>query len=300
MIYPVAIAGILFLVGFFALFFIFSAPSPESALLTRVTREADSGQSGGEKRAALLSARGLGELIGRVRKLVGSDPNPEIARRLALAGYRKPEHVDAFLGVRLLLPALAGTAVAFVIKDSVFFWFVIAVLGGFFAPDLWLTRAVSIRRERVRLALPDALDLLAICMEAGLGLDQAIVRVGHDLRITHPEISEEFMQVNLEQRAGNPRVAAWRAMADRVSVETVRSFVNMLVQTERFGTPISRSLGVFADALRTRRRQEAEEKAAKTTIKLVLPLVFFIFPGIFIVTVAPAVIQIMRNFGKLI
>jgi tight adherence protein C len=137
-------------------------------------------------------------------------------------------------------------------------------------------------------------------MEAGLGLDQAIVRVGNDLRITHPEISEEFMQVNLEQRAGNPRIAAWRALADRVNVETVRSFVNMLIQTERFGTPISRSLGVFADALRTRRRQEAEEKAAKTTIKLVLPLVFFIFPGIFIVTVAPAVIEIWRNFSKLI
>src|SRR5487761_73736 len=300
MTYPVVVAGILLLVGFFALFLVLSAPSPESALLTKVTRDTESVQSGSEKRAALLSARGLGQLLGGVRRLVGSDPNPEIARRLALAGYRKPEHVDIFLGVRLLLPAVAGIAVAFFIKDNVIFWFVIAVLGAFFAPDLWLTRAVGIRREHIRLGLPDALDLLAICMEAGLGLDQAIVRVGQDLRITHREISEEFMQINLEQRAGNPRIAAWRAMADRVGIETVRSFVNMVVQTERFGAPVSRSLGVFADALRTRRRQEAEEKAAKTTIKLVLPLAFFIFPSMFIVTVAPAVIAIMRNFGKLL
>jgi hypothetical protein len=119
MIHTVAIAGILFLVGFFALFFILSAPSPESALLTKVTRDADSGQSSDEDRSVMLSARGFGIWLGRIRRLVGSDPNPEIVRRLALAGYRKPEHVDIYLRIRLLLPALAGTAVAFVIKESV-------------------------------------------------------------------------------------------------------------------------------------------------------------------------------------
>jgi tight adherence protein C len=113
-------------------------------------------------------------------------------------------------------------------------------------------------------------------------------------------LSEELLQINLEQRAGNPRIGAWRNMADRVDVESVRSFVNMLVQTERFGTPISKSLGAFSDALRTQRRQRAEELAAKTTIKLVIPLVLFIFPSIFIVTVVPAVITLMKSFGTVI
>ena len=124
------------------------------------------------------------------------------------------------------------------------------------------------------------------------------MRVGHELKLSHRELSEEFLQINLEQRAGNPRIGAWRNMADRVNVESVRSFVNMLVQTERFGTPISRSLGAFSDALRTQRRQQAEEVAAKTTIKLVFPLVFFIFPCIFIVTIAPAIMSIIKAFSE--
>ena len=136
------------------------------------------------------------------------------------------------------------------------------------------------------LSLPDALDLLAICMGAGLGLDQAIVRVGHELATSHRELSEEFLQINLEQRAGARRLDAWKAFADRADVENVRSFVAMLVQTDRFGTPISNALSTFSDTLRVQRRQRAEELAAKTTIKLVIPLVLFIFPNIFIVTVA--------------
>lgn len=296
--YTLVIPGVLLLIVSFALFFLVGAPSPESARLAEVTRIASPLSEESEKRLRLLSASGLSHLFGGIRKLIGSDPNPEVVRRLALAGYRKSEHADIFLGIRLLLPALAGLAVAFFVKDNTIFWFFLAVTGAFFAPDVWLSQAIVKRKERIRLGLPDALDLLSICIEAGLGLDQAIVRVGHDLGITHKEISDEFTQINLEQRAGNPRITAWRAMADRTGVANVRSFVNMLVQTERFGTPISRSLGVFADALRTQRRQEAEEKAAKTTIKLVLPLVFFIFPSIFIVTVAPAVIAIMKSFSK--
>jgi tight adherence protein C len=137
-------------------------------------------------------------------------------------------------------------------------------------------------------------------MEAGLGLDQAVVRVGQELRLSHPELSEELLYINFEQRAGVPRLAAWKAFADRADVESVRSFVGMLIQTDRFGTPISRSLGTFSDALRTQRRQLAEEMAAKTTIKLVLPLVFFILPEVFIVTVAPAVLIIMKNLGHIV
>jgi tight adherence protein C len=217
-----------------------------------------------------------------------------------LAGYRKPFHADIFAGTRLLLPVIAGFAVALWIKENVIFFFILAVVLAFFLPEFWLNYAINKRREHIKRSLPDALDLLAICMEAGLGLDQAIVRIGQELRLSHPELSEELLQINLEQRAGNPRIGAWRNMADRVDVESVRSFVNMLVQTERFGTPISKSLGAFSDALRTQRRQRAEELAAKTTIKLVIPLVLFIFPSIFIVTVVPAVITLMKSFGTVI
>jgi tight adherence protein C len=148
--------------------------------------------------------------------------------------------------------------------------------------------------------LPDALDLLVICMEAGLGLDQAILRVGQELKISHPALSEEFVLIGLEQRAGKPRLEAWRNMADRAGVESVRQFVQMLVQTERFGTPISKSLGAFADSLRVRRRQQAEEMAAKTTIKMIPPLVLFIFPNLFIVLLGPAAIMIWRNLAKVL
>jgi tight adherence protein C len=136
-------------------------------------------------------------------------------------------------------------------------------------------------------------------MEAGLGLDQAIVRVGQEMGVSHRELSEEFLQINFEQRAGGRRLDAWKAFADRAHVESVRSFVAMLAQTDRFGTPISKALATFSDTLRTQRRQRAEEMAAKTTIKLVIPLVFFIFPDIFIVTIGPAIISIMKNIGHI-
>ena len=167
---------------------------------------------------------------------------------------------------------------------------------GFLWPDFWLTGAVARRRERIRLALPDALDLLVICMEAGIGMDQALIRIGEELRLVHKDLSEELSFIRLEQRAGKPRIEAWRNMAERTGLEIFRSFVSMLVQTERFGTPLSKSLGHFADSLRTRRRQQAEEMAAKTTVKLVFPLVFFIFPSMFIVLLMPAIISIGKSF----
>jgi tight adherence protein C len=247
-----------------------------------------------------FSLEKLARPLGWVRSLFLGKPSPEVVRRLVLAGYRKPFHADIYLGVRLALPALVGVAVAIWVHENTIMWFLIGVVLAFFAPEFWLSHAITKRRQAIEASLPDALDLLAICMEAGLGLDQAIVRVGQELGISHRALSEELLQINLEQRAGNPRIGAWRAMAERANVESVRSFVNMLVQTERFGTPVSRSLSAFADALRTQRMQRAEEMAAKTTIKLVLPLAIFIFPCIFIVTAAPAVITLMRNFGNLI
>jgi tight adherence protein C len=285
-------------VVFFAVILILSRPSRQSELLAEVTSQAFRAEAESiSPKQHKISAETLVKPFGAVRRLVGGPTSPQVVRQLMLAGYRRPYHADAFLTAKLLLPAMAGLATAFFVHNSVILWFLISVFLAFFVPDFWLTYAINKRRERIRLALPDTLDLLAICMEAGLGLDQAIVRVGQEIKLSHPELSEELLLINLEQRAGNPRVASWRSMADRVGLESVRSFVNMLVQTERFGTPISRSLGVFSDSLRIQRRQRAEELAAKTTIKLVFPLVLFIFPSIFIVTLTPAVITLIRSFS---
>jgi len=290
----------IFLGSFLLMLLLFPSRSPESSLLEEVTQKprmpeeasAPAPQSG-------LDVERLAKPFAFLTSFFTGEPNPDLVRRLLLAGYRKRAHADIFLGSRILLPLVAGLGVAFLVKQNVLLFFLLALVVGFFVPDLWLAHAIKTRRENIRLSIPDALDLLAICIEAGLSLDQAILRVGQELHVSHPELSDELLQINFEQRAGVPRLDAWRAFSGRVDLESVRSFVAMLVQTDRFGTPISKSLGNFSDALRTQRRQQAEEMAAKTTIKLVPPLVFFIFPNVFIVTVVPAVIIIMKSFTKL-
>jgi tight adherence protein C len=157
-----------------------------------------------------------------------------------------------------------------------------------------LSRLIKKRREKIRLSVPDAVDLLVICVDAGLGLDQAMLRAGQELNVSHPEIYEELMQINREQRAGKLRLDAWEAMAKRSQLEEIDGFVNMLLQTERFGTPIAKALSNFADGIRQKRRQKAEELAAKTTVKIIFPLVLFIFPSMFIVLLGPAGIGIYR------
>src|SRR5206468_4953977 len=217
-------------------------------------------------------------------------------RRLMLAGYRKPAHADIFLGSRLAIPAALGLLIALFIGSNTIIFFLIAVAVGFFIPDFWLSWAINKRRDQIRLSLPDGLDFLAICIEAGLGLDQAIIRLGQELNVSHPALSEELLQINFEQRAGVPRITAWKSFADRVDLESIRSFVAMLIQTDRFGTPISKSLGAFSDGLRMQRRQKAEELAAKTTIKLLFPLALFIAPAMGIVLLGPAAISLTKHF----
>jgi tight adherence protein C len=139
------------------------------------------------------------------------------------------------------------------------------------------------------------LDLLVICVEAGLGLDQALLRVAEELRITHPELFEELQLVNLEMRVGKTRIEALRELAKRTGLDDIKALVSMLIQTERFGTSIAQSLRVHSDELRMKRRQRAEEKAAKMSVKMVPVLVFFIFPALMVVILGPAVLQIMRQ-----
>jgi tight adherence protein C len=145
------------------------------------------------------------------------------------------------------------------------------------------------------LALPDALDLLVICVEGGLGLDQSIARVADELEYTHPELSDEFHLINLEMRVGRSRLEALQELADRTGVDDVKALVGMLVQTDRFGTDLAQALRVHADSLRTKRRQRAEEQAAKTSVKMVPPLVFFVFPALFVVLLGPAVVIVLHQ-----
>jgi tight adherence protein C len=227
--------------------------------------------------------------------ITGSDQDLEF--KLTLAGFPKPEHVEIFTAGKLLLP-VAGIIVGSFFSGNIFLAVVIGVVVGFFGPDMILSYLMSRRQEQIRLSLPDALDLLVICMEAGLGIDQAMVRVGDELALTAPALAEEFQIISREQRAGKPRLDAWRSMAARVDIDMVRQFVAMLVQTERFGTPIAHALGVYADTLRTRRTQAAEEAAAKTGVKLLFPLLL-IFPSIFVVTIGPAILGLGKTLNEM-
>ncbi|MGH9566466.1 MAG: type II secretion system F family protein, partial [Candidatus Angelobacter sp.] len=167
---------------------------------------------------------------------------------------------------------------------------------GFFVPRIILKRLIRNRQMRIRLGLPDALDLTVICVEAGLALDQAMMRVGEDLHHAHPELSSELHLVNLEMRAGKPRTEALKNLVERTGVDDIRALVTTLIQTDRFGTSVAQGLRVHSDSLRTQRRQRAEEQAAKTSIKMVLPLALFILPSSIFVTLGPAFIQLLHTF----
>jgi tight adherence protein C len=200
-------------------------------------------------------------------------------------------------GVKVLLP-IALVALVFAsgtYRSNPVMFPLMAVIVGYLLPELWLGWRVRSRQHRLRKGLPDALDLLVICIEAGLGLDQALLRVSQELHITHRELSEELQLVNLEMRLGKTRIDALRELARRTGLDDIKALVAMLIQTERFGTSIAQSLRVHADDLRVRRRQRAEEMGAKTSVKMVPPLVFFIFPALMVVILGPAVITLLRQ-----
>jgi len=218
------------------------------------------------------------------------------ARRwLIQAGYRSPNNLTVYVGSRL---ACAMLGFVLVVASSGFAspTLLVSVTAlGFFLPRFVLKRMIQKRQQSIKLGLPDALDLTVICVEAGLALDQALMRVGQDLHHAHPELSDEFHLVNLEMRAGKPRPEALRNLVERTGVDDIRSLVGTLIQTDRFGTSVAQALRVHSDSLRTERRQRAEEQAAKTTIKMVIPLVLFVLPSIIFVTLGPAVISLVRT-----
>ena len=218
---------------------------------------------------------------------------------LIQAGYRDPVDANYYFGARVLMAAL-GFVVVLAISGVNNMPLLAGVTGfGFFLPRFILKRMIKDRQHRIRLGLPDALDLTVICVEAGLALDQALMRVGQDLHHAHADLSDEFHLVNLEMRAGKPRAEALRNLVERTGVDDIRALVGTLIQTDRFGTSVAQALRVHSDSLRTERRQRAEEQAAKTTIKMVPPLVIFVLPSIIFVTIGPAVIELVRQLSPI-
>jgi len=217
------------------------------------------------------------------------------------AGFRRPEAMQVINGVRLLLPVafLAIALFSGLYRWNPFFILLFAGVLGYLLPEIWLIGRIRARQHRLRLAIPDGLDLLVICVEAGLGLDHALMRVAQELRITHPEFTEELQLVTAEMRLGKTRVEALRELARRTGLDDIKALVAMLVQTERFGTSIAQSLRVHSDDMRLKRRQRAEELAAKISVKMVPVLVFFVFPALMIVILGPAIITIARQVLKL-
>jgi tight adherence protein C len=223
-----------------------------------------------------------------------------VQKRLIRAGHRGDRAIKIFYGIKVMTPFLlcAVVLVSGIGRSNLLFMCGAALGLGFLVPDFWLGRMITSRQTKVRLGLPDALDLLVICIEAGLGLDQATARTAQELARSQPAISDELGFVALEQRAGRPRADAWRHMAERTDVDVVRNLVSMLVQSEQFGTSIAKTLRTHSDTLRTQRVQLVEERAAKTTVKLIFPLVLFIFPCLFLVTLGPAAILMSESFSK--
>jgi tight adherence protein C len=267
-------------------------PSPAARRILQMVRSnrPDERNISGQERVQetiLSMARSL-----RVR--FGLAEDEKVKQQLLSAGIRSSRGMNAYFASRILGPLL-GLVCGTLIHSNTIFWALSLAAVFYLVPDMWLKIKIKKRRERIRRSLPDALDLLVICVEAGLGLDQAMLRVGQEMIISHPDLHHEFMQVNLEQLAGKPRLEAWKSAADRTQIPEFALFVSMLTQADRFGTPIVRALSRFGDEIRLKRRQRAEEMAAKTKIKILFPLVLFIFPCIFIVLLAPAVLNIAKN-----
>src|SRR5262249_34669504 len=230
--------------------------------------------------------------------LPGDSSNAPRTQLLMLrAGYRSGQAIMAMRGFKVLTPV---AFVVLVVVTGLYTWnpfMLIPIAGalGYLFPEIFLSWRVNSRQHKLQRGLPDGLDLLVICVESGLGLDQALMKVAQEIRITHPELAEELQLVNLEMRIGKTRLDALRELGRRTGLEDIKSLVAMLIQTDRFGTSVAQSLRVFSDDLRIKRRQRAEEMSAKTTVKMVPPLVFFIFPALMVVILGPAVLTLMRQ-----
>jgi tight adherence protein C len=261
----------------------------------------------GEKRKDLSSVlqhsgAAMSDIFEKFERLLPkSQAEVSVARqRLIRAGYRGDSALKNLYGAKVVLPLVLCLLVTVtgIAHSSPFLAYLLAVGIGFLIPDFWLGRRIAKRQAAIRRGLPDVLDLLVICIEAGQSMDQATMRTAEELKRAQRALTDELGVVVLEMRAGRARSDAWRNFAERTGVDSVRNLVSVLVQSEQFGTSAAKTLRIHSDALRTQRRQKVEEQAAKTTVKLVFPLVFCIFPALFLVTLGPAVIIMSESFAK--
>ncbi|GJL55743.1 MAG: hypothetical protein NPIRA02_28750 [Nitrospirales bacterium] len=246
---------------------------------------------------------GLLEKLGQANKPKDQAETSRLRKTLVSAGYRNPRAPIIFLGTKIFLMVISiGIFLLFggeLTKNKPMSYFIGGMVGaavvGFYAPQLWLSTSVQKRKERIVDGFPDALDLMVVCVEAGLGLDQAIARVGEEISIGHKDLGDEFQILSLELRAGLTREQALRNLNDRTDVDEIRSLVALLIQTDRFGTSIGQALRVHSDSMRMNRRLKAEEMAAKLPVKLMGPLILCIFPALLIVIMGPGVILLMKK-----
>ena len=229
----------------------------------------------------------------------------KLQKQLMHAGFRSANAPVVFRAIQLASLAGFPAAVALVCAilarplGSAVFWILLGFIAGFFVPRWFLRRMIRSRQQYVRWGLADALDLMVISVEAGLGLNAAMLRVSTELKEVHPDICEEFELANLEIRVGRERDEALRNLAERTGVDDLHSLVAMLIQTDRFGTSIARAVRVFSDSLRTKRRQRAEQAAQKAAVKLLFPLACFLFPTLFIAILGPAALQLADTLAKM-
>jgi tight adherence protein C len=275
-------------------------PRPAAAIDRRIEELTAGGQADEETKPRWQSLiaffKRVGEKAPRSTKELGS-----LRLRLVQAGYRRDEALTIFFGIRVIFALALFSLFSSSLITRPNMTFALGGLGaGYILPGMVLARLAKRRAHHIRQSLADALDLLVVSVEAGLGLDQAMTRVGTELAFAYPDLSDELRLINLELRAGKPRAEALRNLADRTGVDDLSALVTMLIQTDKFGTSVAQSLRVYSETLRTKRRQRAEEAAAKTGVKMVFPLVFCIFPAIWVVTIGPAAIRFVTVLFPLI
>ena len=244
-----------------------------------------------------LVGEALPPAVKRVRSFVPKSPKEmnRIERRMVSAGYHGPWPATLFALAELVLPVLVFGLIVFNFGTGTPMIFaMIAAMIAFYVPNLWLGRAVNARRREIQNGLPDAIDLLIVCIESGSGIDQALNRVAEELALPYPALARELELISAETRAGKPRMEAFKNFAERTKVDDVRSLVAMLIQTDRFGTSLGLALRTHADTSRTKRRQRAEERAAKLGVKLLFPLIFCLFPAFYLIVLGPSMLKIFR------
>jgi tight adherence protein C len=304
-------AGLLLVV--FSLYLVLKAMGEKRRIVEKIEKEGASEPRGVSTGDAAEPAGALKQYFIDLTTRLGqySAPKGEEAlthrkKKLIVAGYRKFNAPIVFYGIKILLAVVLPSAVFIALmflgipvrKIAMLMLLLTLALVGFYGPDLWVRLVIARRQEKITDGFPDALDMMVVCVEAGMGLDQAIKRVADEMKLNYRIISEEFGQMNMELRAGRSRQDAMRNLASRTDVEDVKSLVTLLIQTDKFGTSIAQALRVHSDSMRTKRRQRAEERAMKLPVKLLFPLLLFIFPALFVAVIGPGAIQIYRVLLK--